>query len=67
MDCRILGGVVNGVGEGSQGQMVMDTWKEQGIREYCSPYSIMCDIILALDTAPYENRYPNAIFLCQFI
>lgn len=54
---------MNGVGEGSQGQMVMDTWKEQGIREYCSPYSIMCDIILALDTAPYENRYPNATFL----
>lgn len=63
MDYIMLGEIVTGVGEGSQGQVITFTRKKQGLRENRSPYSIMYERILALVPAPYENRYPNAKFL----
>ena len=45
------GGIVNGVREGRKDQMVVDTWKEQGLKEYHCLNSVMCERILALDIA----------------
>ena len=57
------GGIVNGVREGRKNQMVVDTWKDQGLKEYHCLNSVMCERILALDLASYESRYPGTEFL----
>lgn len=50
------GDIMNDVRDGGKDQMVVDTWKEQGLKEYHCLNSVMCEKILALDLASYESR-----------
>lgn len=53
------GDIMNDVRGGGKDQMVVDTWKEQGLKEYHCLNSVMCEKILALDLASYESRCPG--------
>lgn len=57
------GDIMNDVRDGGKDQMVVDTWKEQGLKEYHYLNSVMCEKILALDLASYESRCPGTEIL----
>ena len=57
------GDIMNDVRDGGKDQMVVDTWKEQGLKEYHCLNSVMCEKILALDLASYESRWPGTEIL----